>query len=326
MEKKSSGKQFYQLKFQMQKNKLNILFSLLCLAILVSCSQTSNNNADEGRLKVLSSFSIISDIAQEIGQDKVLIHNLVPIGMAPHEYEPRPNDVKFATHADLILYNGLNLEGGDSGWLIKLTYSVGADRSKVVEVSKNIDPMYLRDEKGLQEINPHAFISPKLGIEMAKAIQKALIDADTENRDFYEKNANVYIGKLEEVDKAYRSKIAEIPKESRILMTSEMAFQYMTKEYGLKEGYIWAIDTDDTGTPSQIKSAIEFIQKYNPPVLFVESNVDKRPMQTVSRATGVPIYKDPIFSDELGKTGKDADTYIKFLEYNLDKIYNGLIQ
>ena len=109
-------------------------------------------------------------------------------------------------------------------------------------------------------------------------------------------------------------------------IASEFAFQYMTDRYHLNEGYIWAIDTDETGTPDQIQNAIQFVKENKPKVLFVESNVDTRPMETVSNETGVPIYKTPIFSDEIGKKGEPGDTYLKFLEHNLKHIYTGLTQ
>src|SRR5690625_7921400 len=96
-----------------------------------------------------------------------------------------------------------------------------------------------------------------------------------------------------------------MPEEERILITSERAFQYLADRYGLKEGYIWSVDTEENGTPEQITSLIEFIKENEPPVLFVESNVDTRPMETVSKESGVAIFEDPLFSDEIGKQGEE---------------------
>ena len=111
--------------------------------------------------------------------------------------------------------------------------------------------------------------------------------------------------------------------EKRILVTSERAYQYMAARYGFEEGFIWGIDTEDQGTPSQIKSLVEFVKEKNVPVLFVESNVDKRPMETVSRESGVEIYGG-LFSDELGHVGKEGDTYTQFLMHNIKTIHEGL--
>lgn len=305
--------------------KFNWMAAITAVLVIASCGNNNpKSNQEDRKLNVLSSFSILSDMVAEIGKDKVEIHNLVPIGMAPHEYEPKPNDVKFATNADMLIYNGLNLEGGEKGWLMKLVQSVKISSNKIFVASEGVEPVYFDDEKGIKEINPHAFISPIVGIKMAENILNALIAVDSINKDYYEDNAQVYIDKLKKIDANYRKRIADIPENRRVFMASELAFQYLTREYGLKEGFIWAIDTDKNGTPDQIKNAISFIKENHPPVLFVESNVDRRPMEMVSKATAVPIYEKPILSDELGRTGQNGDSYIKFLEYNLNVIYDGL--
>lgn len=304
--------------------KFKSLLSIILLAFVITSCNNSSAKKDNGKIKVLSSFSILTDMIQEIGGENVEVYNLVPIGMAPHEYDPKPDDVKFANNADLVIYNGLNLEGGKTGWLNKLTQSVNFPEEHIYAAAEGVTPLYLKDEKGAQEINPHAFLSPKVGIIMAENIKKALIATDPENKAFYEKQADAYIAKLTSLEQEYRSKIGELPEAKKVFIASELAFQYLTNEYGLKEGCIWPIDTDKNGTPDQIKAAISFINTYHPAVLFIESNVDRRPMETVSTATNTPIYKDPILSDELGRSGQQGDTYLKYLQYNLDVLYNGL--
>lgn len=302
--------------------------ALLALGLLLGCGPDQQKDATQHRgdrpLKVLSSFSIISDMASAIGQERVEVHNLVPVGMAPHSYEPKPADVKFASDADLILYNGLQLEGGEAGWLMKLARSVQADTSRIFRVSEGVRPMYLTNERIRREMNPHAFISPEVGIAMAKATRDAFIAVDPAGQALYTARATAYIAELQRISQAYRDSIARIPAQRRVLMASERAFQYLAAEYGLQEGFIWALDTDENGSPEQIKQAIALVEKHRPPVLFMESNVDRRPMEAVSRATGVPIHETPIFSDELGKPGQPADTYLKYLEYNLQVICSGL--
>lgn len=302
---------------------LHLLLAFLFFAGFSACN--NHNTEDESnKVRVLSSFSILSEMVEAIGGEHVQTHNLVPVGTDPHEYEPKPGDIKFASKADLFVYNGLNLEGGDQGWYMKLLRSVKADPDRIFKVTDQIKPMYLSEKDGSKEVNPHAFISPAVGIVMSRAIRDALITVDEDHKEFYEKNAAEYIDKLQKIDQKYRETINQIPENQRILITSEQAFQYMNHEYGLKEGFIWAIDTDENGSPEQIKATIDFVRKNHPPVLFVESNVDRRPMETVSRETGVPIYSPAIFSDELGKPGREGDTYLKYLEYNLKHIYRGL--
>ena len=137
-------------------------------------------------------------------------------------------------------------------------------------------------------------------------------------------NEKAYLKKLHNIEDDYEKQLGDIPKKDRVFVASEQAFQYLTDRYDLKEGYIWAIDTDENGSPEQIKDLVKFIDKNEPSHLFVESNVDKRPMETVSKESGVSIYKKPIYSDEISKEGGVADTYLKYLEYNLDVLTDGL--
>ena len=299
--------------------------SILALVLFTACTSNNENVNDDGKLKVVTSFTIIEDIAKEIGGDDIDVHNLVPTGTDPHEYEPLPQDIKKASDADVLFYNGLNLEGGKDGWFSKMIDSVGQDENNIYNLTERVDPMYLTSADGKdEEINPHSFIDPAVGIKMAEDLKEALITVDPENESAYEERGNAYIEKLQEINEDYERKISEIPEENRVLVTSERAFQYLANHFGLKEGYIWAIDTEENGSTDQIKDLIEFIEDNNVSLLFIESNVDTRPMETVSRETGIPIAQKPIFSDEIDKPGEEVDTYIKYLNYNIDLIYSEL--
>jgi len=303
--------------------KIKFLSFIIFLSFLsFSCQQKEKNHPENEKLKVISSFSILTDILKEVGKDSIEIHNLVPTGTDPHEYSPTPEDIKFATKADLFVYNGLNLEGGNQGWFFKLFHSTQSDEKKLIKVAENVKPLYLSGKE--KEVNPHSFISPVVGIEMAKSIANALISSDEKNADFYKENLTTYLEKLIKIEQKYQIEFSKIPIENRVFVSSEQAFQYLTTEYNLKEGFIWAVDTEENGSPDQIKKTIAFVKENKPPVLFVESNVDIRPMETVSKETETPIYQPAIFSDELGKPGAEADTYLKYLLYNLKHISQGL--
>ena len=310
------------------KNKFNyIIVATLAIFMLAACGQgKSNEDSDsEKKLKVVTTFTILQDIAREIGGEDVEIHNLVPTGTAPHVYEPLPTDMKKTSDADILFYNGLNLEGGKTGWFFRMLNSVGQKEENVYVLTSRITPMYLRDNEGKhEEINPHAFIDPAVGILMAEDMRDAFIEKDPTRKENYQERATVYINRLKEIDTQYQEKINDIPEERRILVTSERAFQYMANHYGLKEGYIWSIDTEETGSPDQVKALIHFVKTHNVTVLFIESNVDRRPMETVSKETGVPFSKRPIYSDEIGKPGEEVDTYIKYLNYNINLIHDEL--
>lgn len=282
--------------------------------------------ADEDKIHVVATFSILYDILSEVGGDRVEVHSMVPIGTDPHEYEPLPEDIKKAADADAIFYNGLNLEGGKTGWFSKLIASVGKDEKDVYELMAGVEPKYITTNEGRdEEINPHAFLDPIVGIQMVENARDALSEVDPDHKETYEKNAEAMLKELREIDELYKEKISEIPEEHRILVTSERAYQYMTDRYGLQEGYIWDIDTEEIGTPHQIKNLVNFIREHDVPVLFVETNVDKRPMETVSKETGIEIAAE-LYSDELGKPGTEGSTYVKFLRYNIEKIFEGLMK
>ncbi|NLA63288.1 MAG: zinc ABC transporter solute-binding protein, partial [Bacteroidales bacterium] len=261
------------------------IVATILIILLAACGQNKNSdtNADKHEpLKVVTTFTIIEDIARQIGGDDVDIHNLVPTGAAPHEYEPLPTDMKKTSDADILFYNGLNLEGGKSGWFFRMIKSVGQKEDNVYSLTKGVQPMYLSDSNGrIEEVNPHSFINPAVGIIMAQNMRDEFIERDPTRKENYEQRTANYLEKLQAIDQDYKEKISNIPEDRRILVTSEHAFQYMTKEYGLNEAYIWSIDTEETGSPEQIKALISFIKKHNVPILFIESNVDKRPMQMV---------------------------------------------
>src|SRR5699024_10380411 len=161
--------------------------------------------------------------------------NLVPTGTDPHEYSPLPDDIKAVTNADVLLYNGLNLEGGDNGWFAKMIESTNQDWDNAFQVTDGVEPMYIQSEDGREEeINPHSFLDPVIGIIMAENTRDALIQADPENETIYTENAADYIAKLEEMNEQYETKINDIDEENRILVTSERAYQYMAKRYGLE--------------------------------------------------------------------------------------------
>ncbi|HEY4602129.1 MAG TPA: zinc ABC transporter substrate-binding protein [Cerasibacillus sp.] len=313
------------------KRLIYVTFSLVVAVIfLAACNNDGDSSANDGaqsgeKLKVVSSFTIITDMVHQIGGDHVEVHNLVPTGTDPHEYEPLPEDIKKATDADVLFLNGMNLEGGREGWFYKMVDSVNQDAEKIFELNEGVEPKHIGKESGVEEeVNPHSFLDPQVGIKMAENLRDALVKIDPDNKSIYEENAEKYLGELKDMDAQYKEKIGEIPEEDRILVTSERAFQYMTERYGLEEAYVWEIDTEELGTPEQIKTLVDTLKELQPTVLFLESNVDPRPLETVSSESGIDIYKKKIYSDEIGQKGDPVDTYAKLLQHNIDIIYDGL--
>lgn len=303
-----------------------------CAAVLVAaglifmagCAGGAGDAGDAAgtdRLQVVTSFSILTDMVEEVGGDRVDVHNLVPIGTDPHEYTPEPDDIKQANDADAVFYNGLNLEGGRSGWFAKLMDAVDQDEDRVYNASAGVEPMYLTDENGKDEqMNPHAFIDPSIGVTMVENVRDGLIEADPDHETEFTDNADEYLAELTQIVDEYETKFDDIPQDQRILITSERAYQYLADRYDLHEGYLWEIDTEENGTPDQITALVDFIADNPVPGLFVESNVDRRPMESVADEIGVQIEGE-LYSDEIGKPGSDGDTYLAYLQHNIDVIH-----
>ncbi|WP_371320151.1 metal ABC transporter substrate-binding protein [Chengkuizengella axinellae] len=292
---------------------------------LVGCSSEESESGSQGdKLQVVTTYSILYDIVQNVGGDQVEVHSMVPIGANPHEFDPLPSDVEKTTDADAVFYNGLNLEGGNS-WFEKLLETTGkaGEDAPVFRLSEGVEVKYLTSEGKENESDPHAWLDVRNGIIYAENARDALKQVDPEHADIYDENAAAYIAQLEELHQQAVDRFSEIPKEERYLVTSEGAFKYFSAAYDFDAGYIWEINSENQGTPSQVSSIVDLIREKDVSVLFLETSIDPRSMETVSNETGVPIF-GKVFTDSIGKSGEDGDTYIKMMEWNIDMIYNGV--
>jgi ABC-type Zn uptake system ZnuABC Zn-binding protein ZnuA len=319
----------------MKKMMKILMFSLFSVVILAGCAgnkeeskapeeNTGANEGGNGNLQVVTTYSIIYDIVKNVGGDLVEIHSLAPIGSNPHEYEPLPKDVQKTTDADAVFYNGLNLEAGNS-WFEKLMQTAGKDgeNAPVFRLSKEVEPKFLTTEGKEGEEDPHAWLDVKNGIKYAENARDALMKVDPDHADVYEKNAETYIAELEALHEKAVERYKKIPKEKRVLVTSEGAFKYFSEAYDFQAEYIWEINQENQGTPNQITRIVDIIRDKNIEALFLETSIDARSMEMVSRETGVPI-KGKVFTDSLGAPGEDGDTYIKMMEWNIETIHDGL--
>lgn len=304
--------------------KLIISISVLLSALfLVSCASKPQKSTNQ-KLKVVATNSIVADITKNVGGDKIQLHSIVPVGKNPHEYEPLTEDVQQSSRADLIFYNGINLETGGNAWFTKLMKN--ANKKENIDyfaVSKGVKVIHLEGANDKSKEDPHAWLSLENGIIYAQNIEKQLSKKDPKNKDYYKKNLNQYVKKLSDLDEKAKSKFAAIPADKKLIVTSEGCFKYFSKAYNIPSAYIWEINTEEEGTPDQIKDLVRKLRSKKVPSLFVESSVDDRPMKTVSKDTKIPIYAT-IFTDSVAEKGNNGDSYYSMMKWNLDKIASGL--
>lgn len=312
----------------MKKILTNSLLAILSLVIFAACStdSASNDEEDDGKLKVVVTNSILADMAETIGQDRIELHSIVPVGKDPHEYEPLPEDVQKTSKADVIFYNGINLETGGNAWFTKLVDNAGKKKDQdYFAASDGVEVIYLEGQNEAGKEDPHAWLNLENGIIYAQNIEKQLSAKDPDNQTFYQENLNKYVEKLSTLDQEAKEKFAAIPEDKKMIVTSEGCFKYFSKAYDIPSNYIWEINTEEEGTPDQIKQLVQTLRASNVPSLFVESSVNEKPMQTVSKDTDIPIYAK-IFTDSVAEKGEDGDSYYAMMKWNLDKISEGLSQ
>lgn len=308
--------------------KLIISLIVSCFVFLIGAGCSSTITSKEGekgeKIQVVTTYSILYDIVKNIGGDQVEIHSLAPVGTNPHEYDPLPQDIQKTTDADIVFYNGLNLEAGNS-WFEKLIETAGKDGkdAPVFRLSEGVKPMYLTTEGKEGEEDPHAWLDIQNGMKYAENARDALIKVDPDNAEIYKKNAEEYLMKLQKLHDNALNEFQKIPEEKRFLVTSEGAFKYFSAAYDFEAGYIWEINAENQGTPQQVKQIVDLINEKEIPVLFVETSIDPRSMEMVSQETGVPIG-GTLFTDSLGKPGEDGDTYLGMMEWNIKTIQENL--
>ncbi len=270
----------------------------------------------EAKFKVVTTFTVIQDIAQNVAGDAATVESITKPGAEIHEYEPTPKDIVKAQSADLILWNGLNLER----WFERFFQNI-KDKPAVV-VTEGITPLSIYEGPYKDAPNPHAWMSPSNALIYVENIKNALVKYDPQNADTYQKNAAAYAEKIKQLDKPLREKLAQIPTDQRWLVTSEGAFSYLAKDYDLKEGYLWPINAEQQGTPQQVRKLIDLVKKNHIPVVFSESTVSAKPAQQVAKESGAK-YGGVLYVDSLSAADGPVPTYIDLLNVTVSTIVKG---
>ncbi len=285
-------------------------------ALAASALPVSLRAQGAAKLKVATTFTIIQDIAQNVAGEAAIVESITKPGAEIHDYQPTPQDIVRAQGAQLILWNGLNLER----WFEKFFASLKGAKSAVV--SEGVEPMPIREGGYSGKPNPHAWMSPKAALVYVENIRKALSAADPANAAIYARNAEAYAAKIRAVEEPLRQRLSRIPEAQRWLVTSEGAFSYLARDFNLREAYLWPINADEQGTPQQVRRLIDLVRKNKIPVVFSESTVSDRAAKQVARETGAK-YGGVLYVDSLSTGDGPVPTYLKLLEVTVDTIARG---
>ncbi|HDR1058778.1 putative periplasmic iron-binding protein [Pasteurella multocida] len=288
--------------------RLTVILSAIMLGIFTSPAFA--------KFKIVTTFTVIQDIAQNVAGDAAIVESITKPGAEIHDYEPTPKDIVKAQHADLVLWNGLNLER----WFEKFFENV-KDKPAVV-VTEGITPISIYEGPYKDAPNPHAWMSTSNALIYIENIKNALVKYDPKNADIYVKNAANYANKIKQLDQPLREKLAKIPEGQRWLVTSEGAFSYLAKDYGLQEAYLWPINAEEQGTPQQVRHVIETVRKNNIPVVFSESTISDKPAKQVAKETGAK-YGGVLYVDSLSTAKGPVPTYIDLLNTTVSTIVKG---
>lgn len=272
---------------------------------------------DDDRPLVLTTFTVIADIASEVAGDHLRVESITKVGAEIHGYEPTPRDLAAASDADLILDNGLGLEA----WFAQFVETVDAQH---VVVSDGVEVIDITEDEYAGKPNPHAWMSPLSVIEYVDTIAAAFSELDPQRTTDFEANAAAYQQQLLAVHDELVTALEAIPASQRALVTCEGAFSYLARDAGLAEQFLWAVNAEQQATPQQIAETIEFVREHDVAAVFCESTVSDAAMQQVVEATDAS-FGGILYVDSLSEAGGPVPTYLELIRYDSALIVDALV-
>lgn len=290
----------------------------LAVAAAVLAISASTAWADD-RMKVVTTFTVLADMAQNVAGDAADVVSITKPGAEIHGYEPTPRDIVRAQGADLILWNGLNLER----WFEQFLRNMRDVPS--VTLSEGIEPISITSGSYEGKANPHAWMGLDNALVYIDNIAAAFREHDPDNAEVYERNAAAYKEELRATLEPLREQIAQVPEDQRWLVTCEGAFSYLARDFDMKELYLWPINADQMGTPQQVRAVIDGVRKNRIPVVFCESTVNSSPARQIARETGAHFGGD-LYVDSLSEPDGPVPTYLDLLRVTSSTIADGLVE
>lgn len=300
-------------------HKVHRLFAPLMIAGLLVPSLMFAQPADasEERLKVVTTFTVLADMARNVAGDAADVVSVTRPGAEIHGYQPTPGDLRRALDADLILWNGLNLEL----WFEQFLDNLGDVPSATL--TDGIDPIFIASGSYEGSANPHAWMGLENALIYVDNIEAALSAQDPDNAEIYASNALAYKAQIEATITPLREEVLAMAEDQRWLVTCEGAFSYLARDFGMQELYLWPMNADAVGTPQQVRRVIDTVRSENIPVVFCESTVNTDPAQQVARETGA-TYGGELYVDSLSQADGPVPTYLDLLTVTARTVARGL--
>ena len=291
------------------------------LLFVTGCAPAKSQDAiatgpADSRPVVLTTFTVLQDIAQNVAGEHLRVESITRLGAEIHGYEPTPDDLRRASHADLILDNGLNLEA----WFAQFVQENSAPH---ITVSEGIEPIGIVQGEGAGKPNPHAWMSPINVQRYVQTIAQAFSELDPANASAYRENAKSYQAKLQKVQDDLAAELQGIPQRERVLVTCEGAFSYLARDAGLKEKYLWAVNSESQATPRKVASAIDYVRDNHVPAVFCESTVSDAAMQRVVESTDAH-FGGTLYVDSLSEPGGPVPSYLELITHDTQQIARAL--
>ncbi|WP_418275017.1 metal ABC transporter substrate-binding protein [Isoptericola jiangsuensis] len=307
----------------MPKSLTRTCGSLLLLAsvalaspALAGCAASASDATDDDRPVVLTTFTVLADIAENVAGDHLRVESLTKVGAEVHGYEPTPGDVRTAADADLVLDNGLGLEA----WFAQLVQDAEVPH---VVVSEGVEVVDIASGAYGGAPNPHAWMSP-LNVQVyVDNMVAAFSELAPEHAADFAANGEAYDAALQQVQDDLVAEVEDLPANRRALVTCEGAFSYLARDVGLTEQYLWAVNAEQQATPQQVAGVIEFVQANDVPAVFCESTVSDAAMQQVVDATGA-VFGGTLYVDSLSAPDGDVPTYLDLIRHDADLVVAGL--
>jgi len=289
-----------------------------------SINTSLNNRDDSGGLVVYASFFTMKDFASKIGGDRISLYSIMPMGADPHSWEPTPAQISSLEYADVFIFNGAGIEH----WVDKVLDTIRNKSLLVVETTSGIDLLEgscdNHDSRILHvhDMDPHVWLNPMNAKLQMQAIRDALVQADPQNSDYYNRNFEYYAAELERLDSEFHEALSGL--QNRTIVVSHEAFGYLCDAYGLTQVGIAGLEPNTEPSPARMAQVIELVNEHDISVIFFEELASSRIVEAIARETGT---RTAVLSSLEGLTDSQVaagDDYFSVMRLNLQALKEAL--